>query len=79
MPKEDRVAVVHDVLTATKSHNVPIICTSTQGKAGLAGCSDNLGIPDHRFDPALMNLIGYGNGVAGADPDLPLPALDTAG
>lgn len=75
--REDRIAVVHDVLAAARTYKVPIIYMSVQGAAGLASCPDNRGVPDHRFDSALMNLIAYGNSVVGADPDKAVPSLES--
>jgi hypothetical protein len=76
LPREDRVALIRDIVASSKLHNVPLIHFDTVGQWGLSSCPHSQDNPDHRFDPALLNEIAFGNGVAGADPAAPIEPIE---
>lgn len=76
LPREDRVTLIRDLVTYSKDHDVPLIHFGTLNEWGLSSCEHSLRTPDHRYDPALMNLIAFGNEVSGADPDAPLEPIE---
>lgn len=76
VPREDRVALIRDLVTFGKTHDVPIIHFGTLNAWGLSSCPHTIRSPDHRYDPALLNIIAFGNDVAGADPSAPLEPIE---
>jgi hypothetical protein len=76
IPREDRVAVLRDLIAASRENGVPFFYFQIVGKWGLSSCPDSVSVPDHRLDPAMVNLIAWGNGVVSADPMAPLEPLE---
>lgn len=77
IPREDRIKALRDIITASSKADVSVTYFDAAGSWGLSSCDMNQKVPDHRFDPGLMNVIATGNGVAGIDPKAPLPPLET--
>ncbi len=76
IPREERVGLIADLVASSQRHAVPIVYFDTLGQWGLSSCVHSVFIADHRFDPAIMNLIAYGNGVAGVDPKAPIEPIE---
>lgn len=76
LPREDRIALFRDLITHSKQYDVPLNYHFVGSEWGLSSCHHIVGVADHRFDPALMNLIAFGNSVPGAKPDAPIEALE---
>ncbi|HVZ14169.1 MAG TPA: cellulase family glycosylhydrolase [Bauldia sp.] len=73
---EDRFAFVRDAFAAAKTHAIPMIYFSIVDAPGLSSCVHSQSIPDHRFDPNLMRLIGVANSVPGQAADAPLVPIE---
>jgi hypothetical protein len=78
IPREDRLALVRGLIDASRAKNVPIVYSGIFGAWGISSCPDDNSIADHRFDPAMLNIFAWGNGVAGADPDAALTPLEAS-
>lgn len=76
MPRLDRLALLKRMIETSSESGVPFFYFSTVGQWGLSSCPDSFSVPDHRFDPAMLNLIGWANGVAGTDPGAEVEPLE---
>ena len=76
VPREDRIRAVRDMVAASSKAEISITYFDAAGSWGLSSCNMNSKVPDHRFDPGMLNVIAIGNDVAGIDPNAPLPALE---
>ena len=76
IPRKDRIKLLRDLITDSKQYDVPVIRMVNVGAWSLSSCPESTGIADHRFDPALLNLIAFGNSVPGAKPDAPIEPLE---
>jgi hypothetical protein len=76
LPRADRVALIRDLVTFGEQYGVPLIHFGTLNQWGLSSCPHSIRVPDHRYDPGLMNIIAFGNGVLGADPHAELEPVE---
>lgn len=61
LPREDRVALVQDVLRASRATGIPIIYNGLLGRDGLSSSPDNVMRPSHDFDPQILEAFGSVN------------------
>jgi hypothetical protein len=54
LPREDRVALVTDVLRASRAAGIPIVYNGLLGREGLSSTRDNVMRPSHDFDPQIL-------------------------
>jgi hypothetical protein len=77
IPREDRIHALRDIIEASRAADVSVTYFDEAGSWGLSSCDMDNRVPDHRFDPALLNLLAFGNGVAGVDLDAPLVPIES--
>lgn len=76
VPREDRIRALTDMIEASRAADVPVTYFDAAGSWGLSSCDMDHRVPDHRFDPAILNVLAAGNGVAKVDPGAPLVPLE---
>jgi hypothetical protein len=77
IPREDRIRALGDIVAASRRADVAVTYFDVAGSWGLSSCDMNSKVPDHRFDPGVMNVLASGNNVAGIDPKAALPLLES--
>lgn len=77
IPREDRIHALHDIIEASRAADVSVTYFDAAGSWGLSSCDMDHLVPDHRFDPAILNVIAYGNGVAGVEREAPLVPIES--
>ena len=76
LERQDRIAFIKDIVATSRENNVSMIYMAVFDNVGLSSCKHNMNSPDHRFDPAIMNLLAWGNGVPEANPGKAIEPLE---
>ena len=74
IPREDRIALLGDLVGTSKKYGIPLMYSAPYDKFGLSSCAHDVDMADHRLDPSLLAIFAYANGVQGAVSD-PAPSI----
>lgn len=77
VPREDRLRALHDIIKASRKADVAITYFDAAGSWGLSSCPASDKVPDHRFDPGMLNIFAWGNDIVGIDPEAPPPTIES--